>query len=376
MDTLTLAQIADAQRNDLDAITAVVQATESRVTSLAHDAASRMGTSYGEYLAEFTQTGRVAVWEAIKRFDGTSVDSFYAFIYRTVDTVLMDTMRSERHGGADPDAVKVFASMLDEAEGDVHLAEKLSQTLPPKGKRLGAERAYAARIAWQGSVSIDKTSGDDETSLLHTLAVSDETPNVVRPKVGRGAALEALSVLERYVATPRDAQDRVALLAALENPTTADEVDVIENAVRVPRDAQVRRYVLDAVAILRSYVSTATEGALTDDLRDAADDRKDERAVKHANVSSALDKMSTAQRNALVLSFGIGGAQEYGWGDRSDLEGLAEAMGTTTGSAKKTRSVAKASFAKQYIAIVARTKDEAMAWAGAAAKMLAHGGRK
>lgn len=376
MDTLTLAQIADAQANDISAVTAVVQATESRVTTLARKAASRMGTSYADYVDEFTQAGRVAVWEAIPRFDGATVDSFYAFIYRTVETTLTDAVRNERHAGADENAVKVFASVLDEAKGDIYLAERLAQTLPPKGKRLGADRAYAARVAWQGSVSIDKTSDEEEgSSILHTLAVSDQTPEV-RPKVGRGAALEALSVLERYVTTPRDAQTRVALLAALENPTTADEVAVIEDAVKVPSDPQTRRYVLDAVAILRSYVSTATEGALTDDLRDASDDRKDERAVRHGNVSDALDRMGPGQREVLVHSFGIGGAEDYGWGDGCDMAGLAARLGVTESNLKVQRSKARLAFAKYYIAIVARTESEALEMAEAAAEMRKPGGRK
>jgi RNA polymerase sigma factor (sigma-70 family) len=160
MDALTFAQITAAQNNDIPATSAVIEATESRVLKLADTAARRMGGRLDDYREEFAQVGRIAVWEALSRFNGETVDSFFAFMYSTVENVLMDAVRGERNGaaGADDDALKVFASMLELANGDVFVAEKLSQTVPPKGRRLGRDRANAARLAWQGSESIDVPS--------------------------------------------------------------------------------------------------------------------------------------------------------------------------------------------------------------------------
>jgi RNA polymerase sigma factor (sigma-70 family) len=160
MDALTFEQITAAQNNDIAATSAVIEATEGRVTKLADIAARRMGGRLEDYREEFAQVGRIAVWEALSRFTGDTVDSFFAFMYSTVENVLMDAVRSERNGaaGADADAVKVFASMLELANGDVYLAEKLAQTVPPKGRRLGRDRANAARLAWQGAESIDVPS--------------------------------------------------------------------------------------------------------------------------------------------------------------------------------------------------------------------------
>lgn len=159
-ETLTMGQIEAAQANDLNAISAVISATESRVTQLAQRAARRMsptGPGFAEYLDEFTQVARIAVWECIPRFSGETVDSFFAYIYSTADAKLLDAVRKERNGesGVDKDAVKVFASMLEMADGDLHLAEKFAQTVPPKGQRLGPDRAMAARLSWQGRVSLD-----------------------------------------------------------------------------------------------------------------------------------------------------------------------------------------------------------------------------
>ncbi|MFF2406701.1 hypothetical protein [Streptomyces sp. NPDC058092] len=176
--SLTLAQVRTAQTGEnlaekMAATTAVVEATEGRIAQLAEKAARRMaptgGDRYMDYRDEFAQVGRITVWESLSRFTGETVDSFFAFMYATVEDALKDAVRSERNGaaGADADAVKVFGSMLEMADGDVFLAEKLSQTVPPKGRRLGKDRANAARLAWQGAESIDAprpATGEGEQS--------------------------------------------------------------------------------------------------------------------------------------------------------------------------------------------------------------------
>jgi RNA polymerase sigma factor (sigma-70 family) len=176
--TLTLDTIKAAQNNDLTATGQVIAATESRITKLAGKAARRMATNgdrFAEYAEEFEQVGRIAVWESLSRFTGDTVDSFFAFMYATVENKLMDSVREERNGatGADHDAVKVFASMLPMADGDVYLAEKLAQTVPPKGRRLSADRANAARMAWQGADSLDAPApvaeGHGEGDIYGTL---------------------------------------------------------------------------------------------------------------------------------------------------------------------------------------------------------------
>jgi DNA-directed RNA polymerase specialized sigma24 family protein len=370
MSELTFAQITAAQAYDQDAVTAVLAEMDSRIVSLAAKSAGSLATNparYADYAEEFRQDAMVALLEYMPRWSGDSVDAFREYLYGAMAGELRAKVGAERNSGVDRDAFSTFKAMVAEADGDLHEAEKLSQTKPPKGKRLSKDRALAARLAWQGPVSIDKTSDDDdETSILHTLAVTDETPDV-RPKVGHGAALEALAVLHRYT-TAREVLRKL--------PATAEDVDTIEDAIAVPRDADVRRYVLGAVAILRSYVSTVADGELANDLRDVSDDRRDERAAKIGNVHTALGKLSPGQRGALHFTFGIDGAQEFGDGDGSDVAGLAEAMGTTEGSAKKTRSVAKVSFVKHYIPLVATSEDDAQAWHAAAAEARKNAGRK
>jgi RNA polymerase sigma factor (sigma-70 family) len=364
---ITLAQIYAAQDNDTDAMAAVLAEMDERADRLAAQAARRM-TGYGDHREDFTQDAREAMMLAVPRYIGASIDGFLGFLYSSAQNTLKDKVRAARYQGADKDAVKVFMSMMELADNDAHKAEALAQTEPPKGLRLSAERANAARVAWQGSVSIDRPNGDDDESpsLADTLAVEDETPQV-RPKVGHGAALEALAVLQRY-------SSAYGVLNAL--PADAEAVDAIEDAVRLPKDATERRYVLDACAILRSYVSTAQDGDMAEELRDLSDERRDERAAKVGMVHAALDRMGAGQRLVLIHSFGIDNVEDFGWGDGCDLDGLATKLACTPDNAKVQRSKGRLAFAKYFIALVATTEAEALSWAAAAAEARKSAGRK
>ncbi|MEV8101784.1 hypothetical protein [Streptomyces sp. NPDC088135] len=156
--TLALSTVRAAQANDLEATTTVIEATASRIAVLARKAARRMaesGPRHDDYRDEFEQMGRISVWEALTRFDENVTTDFLGFAYTTVETMLLNATRTERNQGVDTDAAKTFLSMLDRAGGDPFLAEKLSQTVPPAGRRLSADRAYAARLAYQGADSLD-----------------------------------------------------------------------------------------------------------------------------------------------------------------------------------------------------------------------------
>ncbi|MCF3174769.1 hypothetical protein IPZ61_15735 [Streptomyces sioyaensis] len=157
-ETLTLALIADAQNNGLEGTSAVLEAMTGRIEKLADAAARRMasnGLRFEDFREDYRQDAAVAMFEALPRFNGDSVDTFYGFMWGTIENALKDKVRESRNQGADEDALKVFASMLERADGDVYLAEKFAQTVPPKGRRLSADRAEAARLAWQGAASLD-----------------------------------------------------------------------------------------------------------------------------------------------------------------------------------------------------------------------------
>ncbi|MEU6684411.1 sigma-70 family RNA polymerase sigma factor [Streptomyces sp. NPDC046832] len=391
---LTIDVIRAAQNNDLAATTAVIEATDSRVAVLADQAARRMaphgGARLADYREEFTQVGRIAVWELLSRFTDDTAEAFLRLTYTTVDNRLKDAVRDARNvvAGADENAMKTFAAMVEAADGDVYEAAKLAQTLPPKGRRLSADRAEAARLAWQGAVSIDKTAGPGGDqhgggTIADTIAHFDEElDGEIRPKVGVGAASEAVHVLMRYVTVPKDEKAAAALSETLSacvwGYPTLPAVETLEDVVRVPSDPTERRYVLDAMAVLRSAVSTAMEGALDDDLRDARDERMAESSHKHERVRSCLDSMGQAQRDVLKHSFGIGGATDFGWGDGCDMDGLCEALGMSYANVKAHRSKGRKAFAKRYVAAVALTgaATYAAVLEAAAAANLKPAGRK
>jgi hypothetical protein len=244
----------------------------------------------------------------------------------------------------------------------------MAQNLPV-GQRLSADRARAARLAFLGANSLDAPH-DSEASYADFLPAQDDPTNgteQIRPKVGTGAALEALSVLQRYSSAR-------SVLRSL--PADAQDVDAIEETLTVPREAFARKAILDACAILRSYVSTATDGELCADLRNDDDDRRDERAVKVGAVREVLNAMGAIQRGALVYTFGIGGAPEFGRGDTGDLDGLAEAMGVERVKANNNRVKAFKTFAKRWVERVATSVEHAAELTAAAAANLARGGRK
>jgi hypothetical protein len=296
---LTMDTIRAAQSNDLAATTAVIEATESRVLILAEKAARRITQTpdrVAEYRDEFAQTARIAVWESLSRFTGDTVDAFYGFIYGTAEAKLLDAVRESRNSatGADADALKIFAQMLTLADGDVFLAEKMSQTVPPKGRRLGPDRANAARMAWQGSVSLGATATkiDDAGKFDYEAEYSHET-------------------------------------------------------------------------------NLASSLGIPEDLLTPADVTAESDRVKHALVRSILDVMGAGQRDVIRHSFGIGGAEDFGYGreDNRDAE-LAAFLGTTVSNLRPQRSKGLKAFAKRYVKAAARDEAHAAELTEAAARNL------
>lgn len=157
MIELTEQQVADAKNNDLAAVSAVVAATDERVVQLARRFATT-GTRVDEDLAEdLAQAGRFAVWQAIGRFEGTTMAQFFTFINQT----LKGTMATERRGETRPGVSRAIAANFEYAvsvaAGDPYEAERLAVTLEVMGevRRMSPEMAYAARLSWQGQDSMD-----------------------------------------------------------------------------------------------------------------------------------------------------------------------------------------------------------------------------
>jgi RNA polymerase sigma factor (sigma-70 family) len=171
---LTEQQIADAKNNDLTAVTAVVEATEERVQQLARRYATGSGRTDLDLQEDLAQTGRVAVWEALGRFNGQTVAEFFVFIDRTVQGVMSDARKVETRPGVTRSIASEFERALSIAGGDPFEAEKVAQSDVMGKKKLSPEMAYAARLSWQGVEYLDAPapSGDGEAyaSLLDKVA--------------------------------------------------------------------------------------------------------------------------------------------------------------------------------------------------------------
>ncbi|GAB2572624.1 hypothetical protein GCM10027168_01820 [Streptomyces capparidis] len=171
MIDLTEAQIAAAKDNDLKAVTAVVKATEQRIQQLAWKYATGAGRTDQTLADDLAQTGRIAVWEGLKRFKGRTVAEFFTFMDRTLKGVMSDTRKEETRHGVSRSVAAAFERALSLAGGDPYEAEWVATTKEAMGdRRLSPETAYAARLSYQGLEYLDAPRGESETGEVVTLA--------------------------------------------------------------------------------------------------------------------------------------------------------------------------------------------------------------
>lgn len=171
---LTDAQIAAAKSNDIDAVTAVIKATEDRVTWLAREHATSGGRTDADLAEDLAQVGRIAVWQAIERFEGASVAQFAAYVDSTVRNTMANARKEQTRAGVSRQTAATFETALTMAGGDPYEAERLVTTdVFPADRRMAKDRAYAARLAWQGVEYLDAPiggEGDETITLGETLA--------------------------------------------------------------------------------------------------------------------------------------------------------------------------------------------------------------
>ena len=182
MIDLTEQQISDAKAHDLDAVTAVVQATEERVKQIARRTATTGGWTDQDLSEEYAQIGRIAVWEGLARFAGTTVAEFFAFMDTTVKGALSDARKVETRPGVSRAVAAQFERALTMTNGDPYKAEKLSTTDALGARRMTPETAYAARLSWQGVEYLDAPAGDAGDTLGDRVAAELSMPaDLVQP---------------------------------------------------------------------------------------------------------------------------------------------------------------------------------------------------
>ncbi|MFK0289516.1 sigma factor [Streptomyces sp. NPDC090442] len=181
MINLTEAQIAAAKDNELEAVTAVVDATEDRIQQLAWRNATSGGRTDHTLAEDLAQEGRIAVWECLARFSGTTVAEFFAYVDRTLKGVMSDTRKEETRQGVSRSVAASYESALSIAGGDAYEAERIATDPNALGeRRLSPEMAYAARLSYQGVEYLDapirQGEGGETFTLADTLAAEAEVP--------------------------------------------------------------------------------------------------------------------------------------------------------------------------------------------------------
>jgi RNA polymerase sigma factor (sigma-70 family) len=149
---LTMDTIRAARDNDLGAVGEVVREMDERVGQLARKAATGRGESLAE---DFAQVGRIAVWEALPRFNGNSVAEFFTFMNRTAEGAITGARLAETRHGVSRDVARDFETALSRSGGDPYDAERWAQSDAAKPRKMSPETARAARLAWQGVDSLD-----------------------------------------------------------------------------------------------------------------------------------------------------------------------------------------------------------------------------
>ena len=168
-------QIARAKENDLAAVAAVVEATDDHVTRLAHHYARTSGRPDYDLAEELSQVGRIAVWEALGRFKGVTFAQFVAYMDRTLRGVLADARKRETRKGVSRSVAAAFEFALRGAGGDPYEAERLACIPELMGYRtMSPEMAYAARLSWHGTESLDIIVTDDQDDEI---ALADIIPS-------------------------------------------------------------------------------------------------------------------------------------------------------------------------------------------------------
>ncbi|MGW3739835.1 sigma-70 family RNA polymerase sigma factor [Streptomyces sp. NPDC005146] len=164
---LTASQIVEAKAGDPDAATVVLRELEGLLSSLAW----RVDRANAEDLA---QVGRESVWTALRRFRGDTVGEFINYAHRTATGAMTDARKEQQRQGVSRSVAADFEKALRVADGDPYLAGILATAPEVMGvRRMTPETAYAARVSYEGTVSLDLPV-EDSGSLAE--ALPDNSP--------------------------------------------------------------------------------------------------------------------------------------------------------------------------------------------------------
>jgi hypothetical protein len=389
-----------AKAGDRDAGASILADLDSRFTALARRTAGRTEGDASEglraaYVEDLTQEAALIAWECLVGYEGDSVDGFRAYAFRYVERELPARARDMMNGtDDDSDGKKLFAQMVKHfraadvshqmTEADyVNLAESAVQD---KGLvatlnggayksrvRMSPEAAYAARLAYQGAISIHTpTAGDDaDTTIADTLIGQAGVEDAADVTLGGCRPIQWVlpaAVLEADLETPKDETQRALVFLALDRfragTVTETDLELVEGlpcrseavgvAVDMLRALHTQREEGPAASTAESQTNAALgRGSIALTAQRSILERATEDAVKRALVRRVLGMLSPRQAYILAASFGFMGkfkddaqvAREMAKAGIADVEAA---------RVRKDRDKARAAFTKRWTSLVAK----------------------
>ncbi|ADE43480.1 RNA polymerase sigma factor [Streptomyces phage phiSASD1] len=406
--------LAAAKAGNRDAAASILAELESRFSAIARRTVARTEGDASDglrdaYTEDFLQEAHVIALECLAGYEGDSVDAYRAYAFTYVERELAARGRDMLNGtDDDSDGKKLFAQMVkhfravdvnhsmtaadyvnlaESAVQDKGLVATLNGGVYKSRIRMSPEAAYAARLAYQGMISIfTPTAGEDaETTIADTLvdadtveSAADATQAGYRPVqwVIPSRTLEATLVL------PRHEGARTALLLTVDRfragTVTEEDLDLVE---ALPcRSAELGA----AVDMLRALFNQRQEepsassaetqeaaalgrGSVALNAQRAILEKATEDAVKRALVRRVLGLLSPRQAYIMAATFGFMGkfkddaqvAREMSRAGIADID---------ASRVRKDRDKARAAFTKKWADLVAKTGSERHALEAAAAK--------
>ncbi|GGR71232.1 hypothetical protein GCM10010252_06910 [Streptomyces aureoverticillatus] len=163
MTHFTAEMISAAKRNDLQAVTAIIDETETLILQRAHDYAKRAGGSVDRDLADdLAQAGRIRLWECLAKFEGDSPRKFMIYIDKALHSAMTEHRHEIKRPGVTGAAAKDFEIALTLAGGDPYAAARIASTDEMGARKMSPGHAHAALLAWLGTDSLDRPASDSD----------------------------------------------------------------------------------------------------------------------------------------------------------------------------------------------------------------------
>lgn len=351
MIDVTIDQIRAAQNNDVAALGHINREMEPRVGQLARKVA---GNADSEMIEDLEQDGRLALFECIAKFEGSTVAAFFDYSNRSMSGAMSVARKKMGRSGVSKDTAQRFEKALRITGHDAHEAERVVQDRELMGGpywTLSPELAYAARVSWQNMEyydaeidgDSDRTKANQIDALSYEMNYAAVEARADRPDAGGRPItwISAARVLERGLTTERSKEATAHLLDSLvhahSNTHTATDLDVIAKS-RIHRTSKDTHTAFSMLASLAKHETPEAEpNTATEEAHRLA-------GLKVSKVRIAMDSVDPVAATLVRHMSGMDDAVRSG----KDIAGLAESLGLHPDAAKSIYTAAIATIRAAY----------------------------